>query len=79
MTSERSGWRDLHVRHSTQENTTPPERNDRPSDSFLSDFLSDGTENSGKTPKNGTVHHVFRHFYVGRSEQQHFPEDIYTG
>lgn len=79
MTSERSGWRDLHVRHSTQENTTSPERNDRPSDNFLGNFMSDGTENGGKTPKNGTIHHVFRHFDVGRSEQQHFPEDIYTG
>jgi len=50
-----------------------------PSDSFLSDLLPDGAEKSGKTPKNGTVHHVFRHFDVGRSELQHFPEEIYTG
>ena len=56
-----------------------PERNDRPSDNFLGDFMSDGAENGGKTPQNGTVHHVFRHFDVGRSERQHFPEETYTG
>jgi len=34
---------------------------------FFAIFLSDGTKNGGKTPENGTVHHVFRHFPVGRS------------
>jgi len=29
--------------------------------------MSDGAENGGKTPQNRTVHHVFRHFDVGRS------------
>ena len=64
-----------------QKNTspTPHMMHVTPSDSFLSDLLPDGAEKSGKTPKNGTVHHVFRHFDVGRSELQHFPEEIYTG
>ena len=81
ISTERSEWRDLHSRRSSQKNTMPslPKRNDRPSDNFLGKFMSDGAENGGKTPKNGTVHHVFRHFDVGRSELQHFPEEIYTG
>ena len=54
---------------------TPHMMHVTPSDSFLSDLLPDGAENSGKTPKNGTVHHVFRHFDVGRSETQHFNEE----
>ena len=29
--------------------------------------MSDGAENGGKTPQNRIVHHVFRHFDVGRS------------
>ena len=80
ISTERSEWRDLHTRRSSQKNTMPslPKRNDRPSDNFWGDFLSDGAENGGKTPQNGTVHYVFRHFDVGRSESQHFPEEIYT-
>ena len=81
ISTERSEWRDLHSRRSSQKNTMPslPKRNDRPSDNFWGNFMSDGAENGGKTPQNGTVHHVFRHFDVGRSESQHFPEEIYTG
>ena len=29
--------------------------------------MSDGAENGGETSQNGTIHHVFRHFDVGRS------------
>ena len=60
--------------------TSPPPHKMRvtPSDSFLSDLLPDGAENGGKTPENGTVHHVFRQFDVGRSELQHFPKGICT-
>ena len=79
ISTERSEWRDLSTKHAPKNTSPSPRRmHATPSDSFLSDLLSDGAKNGGKTPENGTVHHVFRHFDVGRSELQHFPEGICT-
>ena len=71
ISTERSEWRDLHPRHAPKNTSPTPHRmHATPSDSFLNDFLPDGAENGGKTPENGTVHHVFRHFDVGRCRKQ---------